>query len=461
MKIKLSNFFKSKSLPFDLILFCFFILILKLTLVVIFPDPMFLLGDSHQYLISAESGAILSDRSYLYGFIIGPILKMSHSLYSLVWFQTLLSCFSCFCLLYILTYYIQCHRKIAFFLTFIFALEPNQLIHERFLLTENVGGFAFSLFLLLFFAMLKKQKLFLGVLLAGVSILVIALRMAYFVPVVLGTVILFVYIFGVRWPHILKTSACILMLLCAISSYKLLNSRLAEEEPSLISADGLIFISSFTPLLSLEMFEASGVSAEVFHQWKPTTRFFFRRCSEFFNPTGLVATLRKNFQPLSRANQMAKRLATRCLVTKPLQVLKLGLSSYLLYFDKSSYAPALVDQFRGFYKIPENKFFRERLLKNYGYALKEKVNFWLVQYYQQFRFWFLALLIFPLIGTSLCFLNSTRSENNGFLVLLFNLNALILFLTNGDVVLRYLHPLPILFLLWLGELSRKLEPIKS
>lgn len=434
---------------------CLLVVAIKLTLFVLFPNPMFFMGDSGSYLYTAETGWIPPDRSFVYGFVIGAILKIRHSLNDVIFFQTLLSTLSCFCLAYILIHYLKCSRKTASLLTFFFALEPNQLIYERFIMTETLSGFAFSCFLVCSFALLQSRKLFLGLALALMSVLCISLRISYLPAVILGSLFLFVRVFGIRWPMVLRTLLCGLALFCSIEGYKLLNGRLSAKSPALLYADGFFLVSTISPILTPDIFCEEGVSPEITNLWKPSPLSWYSRAREMWNPNiGLVAILKRYSSSPEEANHLAKRLAIRCLLKKPIDFLKLAIHSYGTYLDRKLYLKSLHVQFAGPYRGPEDERFLSKLISNYNYIpIQGRTNSGLVDYYSYCLPWFLLILVFPIIGSVLLVFKKFRSDINLFLMTSYNLSALVI--TYGDADFRYLHPFPTFVLLWLGWVTKQ------
>ncbi|MFM8316621.1 MAG: hypothetical protein ACKOA8_20255 [Deltaproteobacteria bacterium] len=329
-------------------------------------------------------------------------------------------------------------------------------------MTEALSGFAFSLYLVCFISLITTRRFYFGIAMAVFGVFVVSLRMSYYATVTLGSVALFVYGIGVRWPNILKTTACILTLLCGFAGYKLLNGRLSDRDPALMYADGLLLLTGVSPLITQDDFIESEIPSGIFKQWKPASLRWYSRGYELFNPNGLASTLKSYFLSVEEANWIAKKIATRCILNKPVKFLRLGLSSYRFYFTENAYRSSISSQFEGLYRGAGDEPFEHGLRKKYvDVPPRGKLNSGLVHYYSYFRYWFLLLLIFPLIGTILLFLKSFRSEMSVFIMVLYCLNALVLFVTNGDAELRYLHSMPFLFMLICGVFTKQVRPLAS
>ncbi|MFM8314170.1 MAG: hypothetical protein ACKOA8_07785, partial [Deltaproteobacteria bacterium] len=307
------------------------------------------------------------------------------------------------------------------------------------------------------FALLKSSRLYFGLALAVISVLVISFRISYLPVVIFGSLFLSLRVFELRWPDILKATACVLALFCMIEGYKLIYGKLSNKAPALLYADGFFLVAGISPLLTPDIFLAEGLPPEINQSWKARPLSWHSRVPEMWDSKkGIGAILQQYIGSPEQANRVAKRLAFRCIIKQPTAFIKLALQSYGTYLEKSLYLVAIQFEFEGPYRGPWDRQFRERLIRKYGYSpTQEKMNLSLVSYYSNFRPWFLLLLIFPLCGSILLVSKRFRSDITFFLMALYDLGALVI--TNGDATFRYLHPFPIILLLWLGWVTRPKE----
>ena len=117
------------------------------------------LGDSQVYLSTALKGFIPPDRSFIYGFIIKLIAVPTHSLTSLIAFQVLTSTLSVIILCYALIKLFSVTPRVAFIVGILCAVEPLQLLYERYIMTESLSLFVFSVYMVLIFYYLRKPRL--------------------------------------------------------------------------------------------------------------------------------------------------------------------------------------------------------------------------------------------------------------------------------------------------------------
>ena len=124
------------------------LILLKFIVYVYDSDPQAFFGDSGSYLTTALSKWIPPDRSFVYGFVVRALILNSHSLNSVVAFQTLAGVGTALLVARMLTRYFQMQFLPASLIAVALALEPQQLLFERFVLTESLSALIFATMIL-------------------------------------------------------------------------------------------------------------------------------------------------------------------------------------------------------------------------------------------------------------------------------------------------------------------------
>src|SRR5664279_1162193 len=122
-------------------LFCLLIVSLKLFLLALDPLPKMFMGDSACYISTALVGWIPDDRSYFYGFLIRFVSLYTESLTPLLLLQSLISALTALLLAYTCRSIFCLSARSACILGLVCALDPFQLVWERYVMTETVSLF--------------------------------------------------------------------------------------------------------------------------------------------------------------------------------------------------------------------------------------------------------------------------------------------------------------------------------
>ena len=140
-------------------LFCLLLLLLKLFLFFLDPSPKFFLGDSASYIWTAISGWIPIDRSFVYGYLVGWLSLPTHSLTSLLLFQAFLGCATALIVAFACRYFFGLSLRASYLFGVLCAIDPLQLLWERYVMTEVTSLFIYAAILLLSLLYLKDRKL--------------------------------------------------------------------------------------------------------------------------------------------------------------------------------------------------------------------------------------------------------------------------------------------------------------
>ena len=182
-------------------LFCFSIFALKLLLFAIDPRPKLYMGDSGSYIWTALSGWIPPDRSFFYGYVIRWTALWTESLTCLVVVQVCLSAITCILFSSITRVIFELPARWSYAFGFLCAIDPLQLLSERYVMTETISLFLYAFVIYHSFLYLKTHRLRNLVIVQAVSVLLIGFRMSFLLQVQIDTIILPLMAFA---PEVLK-----------------------------------------------------------------------------------------------------------------------------------------------------------------------------------------------------------------------------------------------------------------
>ena len=153
----------SVNMPFcvsrQLLLLLVAVLAVKVVFLVLDPYPALMFGDSQSYLWTALTKWIPPDRSFVYGFLLRRLVVRAHSLMPMVYFQTALSAVASWLVAVCLTRYFRARFAVAAVCSLLCAIEPLQLMFERFVLADSVTTFGFALVLVLVLEYFRRDHL--------------------------------------------------------------------------------------------------------------------------------------------------------------------------------------------------------------------------------------------------------------------------------------------------------------
>lgn len=301
------------------------ILIVKLLLLLLDSEPSFHFGDSGAYLATATSKWIPPDRSFVYGFLLRPIILATHSLLFVVVLQTFLSGVASWIVAWCLFRYFGTGFGIAGFYGVMNAIEPLQLMSERFIMTESLATFGFALLIWWSLSYLEKGRISGVILVQLVGVVLVSLRYS-FLPLVL------VLSVAVPLLSVRSRERAILGLLVAVSlsqglllGYRHLYGFLAHQPAAYLSRDGDFLIADVAPLIEPSDFPDPKKRKAFFDKVTIPRRDPDLRRSHRWLPGGLCDSLLQvaNGDELV-ANRLAKKTALTAIKRDPLGVMKLG-----------------------------------------------------------------------------------------------------------------------------------------
>jgi hypothetical protein len=305
--------------------------------------PLFFMGDSGTYILSAIHHFVPSDRSFTYGLLLRWLAVWPGNLEALILAQVLVSAATAWLLGFTLLYFFEVQPALAIMASVAFCLDPLQILHERLVLTEAFTIFVFAGHLLLALWYLRQPRILTLLTFCITSIVLTSLRLVY-APIVLceGALLPLLAMSTAksqRRSNVAKTFGLHLVLGIGISlslhgGYQYLVGALSRLPPAYQYKDGLILASSWAPLLKPT--DATDARAKSVIERQMTDRQYplgarYLREAQLWSIDGMANRLRRAFAGNGlAANHSAKEMALQALRRDPLAVMHL---TWLRYTD--------------------------------------------------------------------------------------------------------------------------------
>jgi hypothetical protein len=390
-------------------LFIVFLTIIGIKAVFLAADrrPAYFLGDSESYLATATIQWISPARSFLYGLFIRRVSFHSHSLESLVFMQALLSGVAAWLLCFALVEIFHLRFRVAALFGILCAVEPLQLLMERYVMTETCANCLFAVHFVLALLYIRKGRLWSLLLSQVMGVLLIAMRIS-FLPVVLMDSVLspllgpqlrsaLTSLMSPQKPRwqvwvearrrimrrfgqlLLPLALSLLVSQGLMTAYKHWYGRLEHREPALLYENGAFLISDFAPLIEEEDFPR-GVPGDKILSYLTIDRHDpANRPGQHFAEGGLVRAMELTFPDPKRQNDVETATALHALFRQPVAAGRLAYTTFLSYFDRRNLSDALlIDEGSGqelmttarkwiedVYNIPEPRAFEPSVTKTW------------------------------------------------------------------------------------------------
>jgi hypothetical protein len=459
----------------------FWVFFIKFIIFLIDPTVMFFLGDSWTYINTALNGSIPSDRSFLYGLIIGGITAISRCLTSLVFFQVICSGMVAVSVAYLLNDFFLVNKKIAFLFSILCALEPLQLMFERYIMAESVSLFIFMLYIIFSFHYLRHPRIILLIPIAISGVLLIALRVS-FLPIVIAGAFLLPLLSFLNQTKILyrevvnkfrgnnitfngRVAALVtshfliscFLIFGALESYKMINGALMGSPPAIQYNDGFFLASSWAPILQKEDIPDRRYANAILDNLPCELRDLRLREQQRWNKDCLIGRINKVVGNEYDANRLAHKMSMNALKRDPFGVMRLAVETYLDFWDYSFFQTTLIWD-RGPLSLPEE--LMTVLQDKFDLSAKNlpKKNTFTNKLYFNSTIWYYALLLFPIIIIS-CIAKFRKEACVIYLIYLGISYFLILIISVSVVqrpIARYLHSLGWISLIFMGFLINEL-----
>jgi hypothetical protein len=462
-------------------LFCALVLAIKLLLLWLDPTPKLYLGDSASYIWTALTGWIPSDRSYLYGYVVRWLAVWPHSFIPLLVVQALASGVTAIVFTLICSRFLGMLNTFSFSFGLLCALDPCQLVWERYIMTETFSLLVYVLVLYWSLAYLRDRRLWQLALVQALSVVLIGFRMSYLLVVQACTILLPLIAFArcslpalrnrseARAPEaaVLTTGlthvvASIAMMFIMHGAYKYANGWLSNRPPAYLYDAGAHLVAVWAPAL-----EPSDATDSRFRDLIASGQQFkiddlTQRNAQHFGEGFLIDRWRKIEKNRRKRDRIARETAMNALRRRPLQIAGLALKTYMGYWAIGSMQGyAREDLGNGELTDEEVK----RIAEKFGFITEKRVPtqpFSLLQRYFVGAWpYYFIVIVSPLT----CALATWLARDRAFVFLLF-IHASILMVVvtalSPQACIRYLQPVSVLSLLSIAIcvdwLARKASP---
>lgn len=314
-------------------------LVIKFVLLAIDTQPRFYLGDSESYLGTRLGGYIPCDRSWVYGLIAVPLIRIGHSLAPLLCLQTLVSAFVCASVGALSTFRLGVSRRVAWILVLAMSVEPLALYYERSVLTETIGLALFWGSTILLVELAHQASLVHALALAVVTILTVSLRTA-FVPHALLIVVTCAWLalraVG-RWREMGVYALAAALVLCGLQGYAVLTGVLVGTEPATNPRDGSFLVGLFAPILTPADFDGLGLRDPTTILLAAQAQERWRRNSQTFADDGIFSVIEREVGDWRTASRITRTAAHRAVLRNPVGVMPLAWATALEYLNERLY----------------------------------------------------------------------------------------------------------------------------
>jgi hypothetical protein len=336
-------------------LFCLLIFGLELLLLLLDPSPKLFLGDSASYIHTALTGSIPRDRSYFYGYTVRWLAVWPGSFTPLLLIQALAGGATAIVFALICSRFFGMPNKLSYVFGLFCALDPCQLMWERYVMTETFSLLIYVLVLYWSLRYLRDHRIWQLAVVQAFSVVLIGFRMSYLLVVQACTILLPLIAFA---PHALRrvqnrsdagvsrlgplnTAFVHLVASLAImfgthSAYKHVNGWLSKREPAYLHATGAHLASVWAPALhpadaTDPRFRDLIAKGHKFKLNDPRLRN-----AQHFGNGFLMDRWKQIEKNRLNGDRIAKETAMNALRRRPLQIVGLALQTYMEYWHVRS-----------------------------------------------------------------------------------------------------------------------------
>jgi hypothetical protein len=462
------------------LLFCVLIFAIKLLLLWLDPTPKLFLGDSGAYVWTALTGWIPSDRSYFYGYVVRWLALWPHSFTPLLVIQALASGATAIVFALICSRFFEMSNSLSFLFGLLCALDPCQLVWERYVMTETFSLFVYMLVLYWSLAYLRDRRLWQLAVVQALSVLLIGFRMS-FLPVVQACTILLPLIAFARcaFPALCKRSEApapeasvlttglthvitsVAMMFVMHGAYKYANGWLSNREPAYLYDAGAHLAAVWAP--ALEPSDASDPRFGEIIANGPQFKIkdLRSRNAQQYGKGLLIGRWREIEKDHRKNDRVARETAINALRHRPLEIVGLAVETYTGYWNPGSIRwYARTDLGYGKMNDDQVKMFADKFGFRTVKDPRTQPYSLLQQYFLRSWPYYFIVVVSPLV----CAFAIWLSRDRAFALLLFiHASILMVVITalSPQACIRYLQPLSILTLLsiaicvdWLARRAR-------
>jgi hypothetical protein len=446
--------------------FILIVFLVKALAALLDPVPKFFFGDSYSYLYTAAEGWIPPDRSFAYGYFIRLTTLPGESLTPLMAVQWLASASVAVLLGYMLRRTFKVRPGVAYLFGILCALEPIQLLYERYVMTETLSLFVLVLYLMTTLGYLEAPRLRTLVLMQILGTALITLRIS-FLPIVMVNAVL-VPLLGHRaegqWRtdahgpprRLFVTGLHLLISLVATYSlhtgYKHLFSTLSGNPPVYNASRGYFLLATWAPVVEPEDFPHPELRARIFDHLPYDLKDRALRNDQLFSDGALIDRIR-NALPDPEGDRAASATAINALRRDPLGILVLAFQTLGDFFDVRLLGEKIMNDL-ALDQAYEYERLVEHLGARYGLSEAEPQPFTLTKsYYQNAIPWYWFLLFSPALWAFAFFVARRGVRRHAFVLFIASLGTItVATALSVQPIVRYLHPVSWLALCALGIL---------
>lgn len=327
--------------------FCLLILTLKFVLLALDASPKMFMGDSGSYLWTALSGWIPPDRSFFYGYLIRWLSISTHSLTSLLILQTFLGALTAILVALLCLKIFNLSPRLSYVAGLLCAIDPLQLVWERYVLTETISLFLYATMLAFSLYYLRQRRLWQLACVQILAVLVISFRLSYLLVVQASAIALPLIAFFPMLREGFKSArrlagvksvavhlAFSLLLMFALHfAYKQLNGRLSGRPPAYLYSSGFSILAAWAPTL-LPSDSPDRRLSQIISQGDQFHLSNMRlRNTQLYSRGNLLDRWKQAEPDWLIADRVAKQTALHSLLHRPTGVFTLGAKTFLQYFD--------------------------------------------------------------------------------------------------------------------------------
>src|SRR4029077_8277991 len=447
-------------------LFCVLIFAIKLLLLWLDSTPKLFLGDSAAYVWTALTGWIPSDRSYFYGYLVRWLAVWPHSFGPLLLSQMLVSSVTAIVFALICSRFFEMSNGLSFFFGLMCALDPCQLVWERYVMTETFSLLVYVLVLYWSLAYLRDRRLWQLAVVRALAVLLIGFRMSYLLVVQACTILLPLIAFarcglsalrnrsgthalagGVLTTGLMHVAASIAMMFVMHGAYKYANGWLSNREPGYLYDTGAHLAAVWAP--ALEPSDASDLRVGEIIANGPQFKIqdLRSRNAQQYGKGLLIDRWREIEKDPRKNDRVARETAINALRRRPFEIVGLAVETYMGYWNPGSiqwYARTDL----GYAKMNEDQV--KMLAEKFGFRTVKDPRtqpFSLLQHYF-IRSWpyYFIVIVSPLVCAFAIWLSRDRS----FALLLFvhaSILMVVVTVLSPQPCIRYLQPISVLTLL--------------
>ena len=311
------------------------------------------LWDSGAYIQTALFGSIPGDRSYFYGYLVRWLAVWPHGFIPLLLIQALAGGATSIVFALICSRFFELSNSISFLFGLLCALDPLQLVWERYVMTETFSLLIYALVLYWSLAYLRNRHLWQLALVQALSVLLIGFRISYLPLVQACTVLLPLVAFarpvvpalrnrccetpaskmGVLTTALMHLTVSVAMMFVMHGAYKYAYGWIGNSEPAYLSETGSHLAAVWAP--ALEPSDASDPRfAEIIaHGDQFKIKDLGARNAQQYGEGFLIKQWRAIESDLRTNDRVARETAMNALRRRPLAIVGLTVETYAGYWN--------------------------------------------------------------------------------------------------------------------------------